>query len=148
MPVFMRVSNIFLTVDIVLLKRVKNDVFLLLIQRKNNPFQYSWALPGGYVNQNENPDDAALRELYEETHVQASLSQLKVFGKFGRDPRGHLISAAYFGWVDSSTEARADDDAQDAQWFNIQELPQLAFDHDEIIAFALQNNNIKNEISH
>lgn len=144
----MRVSNVSLTVDIVIFKLIQNDCFVLLIQRKNEPYQNHWALPGGYVNDFENPDDAAVRELFEETHVHANLEQLKVFGKPNRDPRGHVVSVAYVGFVDYSVQAMAADDALNAQWFNVLELPQLAFDHDEIIAFALQNNNIKNEISH
>lgn len=132
----MRISNIFLTVDIVLFKLVEKQLFVLLIQRKNEPYKLCWALPGGYVEQNENPDDAAIRELYEETHVHAKLQQLGVFGRPDRDPRGHVVSVAYLGQVDHSVKAVAADDALNVQWFNVLELPQLAFDHQEIIEYA------------
>lgn len=137
----MRVSNIFLTVDIVLFKRIQDRFSVLLIQRKNEPYKLCWALPGGYVDDNENPDDAAVRELFEETNIQASLQQLRVFGKPNRDPRGHVVSVAYIGLVDNSTQALAADDALKACWFDIIDLPELAFDHDEIIKFALQKHS-------
>lgn len=139
----MRVSNVSLTVDIVLLKPTPDGLFLLLIQRKNEPYKFCWALPGGYVDSYENPDDAAIRELFEETQVKANLLQLKVFGKPNRDPRGHVVSVAYIGFVDDTVEPTAADDALNAQWFNVLELPELAFDHSEIIEFALQNKYTK-----
>ncbi len=132
----MRISNISLTVDIVLFKLVEKQLFVLLIQRKNEPYKLCWALPGGYVEQNENPDYAAIRELYEETCVHAKLQQLGVFGRPDRDPRGHVVSVAYLGQVDHSVKAVAADDALNVQWYNVLELPQLAFDHREIIEYA------------
>lgn len=137
----MRVSNIFLTVDIVLFKRIQKRLSVLLIQRKNEPYKFCWALPGGYVDDNENPDDAAVRELFEETNIKANLQQLKVFGKPNRDPRGHVVSVAYIGLVDDSVKAFAADDALQTGWFDITDLPQLAFDHEEIIKFALQKQS-------
>lgn len=134
----MRVSNIFLTVDIVLFKATSEGTFVLLIQRKNEPCKLCWALPGGFVDENENPDTAAARELFEETSIKATLQQLQVFGKPNRDPRGHVVSVAYIGWVDNSVLALAADDALNACWFNVSDLPQLAFDHEEIIKFAMK----------
>lgn len=133
----MRVSNIFLTVDIVLFKKQKLATQLLLIKRKNEPFKDYWALPGGFVDQDEDIDTAALRELKEETSIELNnLKQLGAFGKPKRDPRSHVVSIAYFSYVDTTTVAVAQDDAKEAQWFNLDELPNLAFDHADIIKLA------------
>jgi len=134
-----RTSNIFVTVDIVLLRKSAAGHALLLIQRKNEPFRDHWALPGGFVDQNEDLADAARRELLEETGIQvAHLEQLKAFGKPGRDPRGHMVSVAFLVTVTvENLVAKAADDAADAKWFSVNDLPKLAFDHAEIISFAL-----------
>ena len=133
-----RTSNIFVTVDIILLRKSAAGGELLLIQRKNEPFRDQWALPGGFVDQNEDLADAARRELLEETGIQVMhLEQLKAFGKPGRDPRGHMISVAFLVTVtDENLVAKAADDAADAKWFSVNDLPKLAFDHAEIISFA------------
>ena len=131
----MRVSKIFVTVDIVLFK-VENQI--LLIKRKNDPFKDCWALPGGFVDENEDLEAAALRELEEETTIKLEkLSQLGAYGKPFRDPRSHVVSVAYFTNVDKNTVAKAADDAKEAQWFAITNLPELAFDHAEIIKDAI-----------
>jgi len=144
----MRNSKIFVTVDAVIFKKTQNKILLLLIQRKNAPFQNSWALPGGFVDENEDIDLAVSRELFEETQIElSSLEQLKAFGKPFRDPRFHVVSVAYYGFVPEDVEANAADDAEAAAWFSIKELPELAFDHLEIIKFALTKID-KNEISH
>ena len=133
----MRTSNIFVTVDIVICKKKAEAHQLLLIRRKNDPFKGSWALPGGFVDEGEDLDAAALRELEEETGVKVTcVEQLKAYGKPDRDPRHHTISVAFFAFVADDTNATAADDAEDAQWFDINELPKLAFDHAEIISFA------------
>jgi 8-oxo-dGTP diphosphatase len=135
----MRISKIFVTVDIVIIKK-EADYELLLIKRKNEPFKDSWALPGGFVDENEDLETAAKRELQEETQIQIdSLHQIGAFGRPFRDPRGHMISVAYFGEVSPNTIAVASDDAKEAQWFSINNLPTLAFDHDEIIEKALRH---------
>ncbi|MFT3796263.1 NUDIX domain-containing protein [Flavobacterium sp.] len=135
----MRTPKIFVTVDIVLLRQNISGGEVLLIQRKNEPFRESWALPGGFVDENEDLADAARRELAEETGINVRhLDQLKTFGKPHRDPRGHTVSVAYLYVVtDEKLAAQAGDDAADAQWFSVNQLPQLAFDHDEIISYAL-----------
>ena len=134
----MRNSKIFVTVDALIFKKNQFKTLLLLIQRKNPPFQNSWALPGGFVNENEDIDRAVLRELYEETQIKLnSLEQLKTFGKPFRDPRSHVVSIAYYGFVLEEVEAKAADDAKAVAWFSTTELPELAFDHIEIINFAL-----------
>jgi 8-oxo-dGTP diphosphatase len=134
----MRVPNAFVTVDAVVFKVINNLNHVLLIQRKNEPFQDCWALPGGFVERDEDLYAAAKRELFEETHIASNdLQQLGAFGKPFRDPRGHVISIAYYGFVNENTQAVADDDAKAAQWFSVNELPEMAFDHREIINLAL-----------
>ena len=134
----MRTSAIFLTVDTVILKLIGKDYHILLIQRRNNPFKDFWSLPGGFVNENEDLETAAKRELFEETSVKIEkLEQLKAFGKPFRDPRSHMVTVAFLGFVLEETIAIAADDAKDVKWIAVNDLPELAFDHDEIINFAL-----------
>ncbi len=137
----MRISKTFVTVDAVIF--YKNDKLqLLLIKRKNEPFKDMWALPGGFLDENEDIEQTAYRELFEETGVKIDkLEQVAAFGKPGRDPRGHMISIAFVGVVYVETEAIGADDAVEARWFSYNELPSLAFDHDKIILAAY--NKIK-----
>lgn len=138
----MRISKTFVTVDIVLIKKKLNDAKLLLIKRKKDPFQDCWALPGGFVDEHEDLAAAAIRELLEETSILlTNMTQFHTFGKPNRDPRGHMISVAFFAFTDEETQAIAADDAADAQWFSINDLPKLAFDHDEIINLALSKTD-------
>lgn len=132
----MRVSKIFVTVDAVIVRNAP-DYELLLIKRKNEPFKDCWALPGGFVDENEDLEVAAKRELEEETQIRInSLQQIGAFGKPFRDPRNHMVTIAYFGEVTEDVIAIASDDAKEAQWFSIKKLPVLAFDHQEIIEKA------------
>ena len=133
-----------LTVDTLIFSktdRADRDIKLLLVKRKNPPFQNKWAIPGGFVNYDEELEIAAKRELEEETGVKnVSVKQLHTFGKIGRDPRGRTVSVAYLAFVDAEqVKIKAGDDAKEAQWFDISELPELAFDHQEIIDFAIKN---------
>lgn len=131
--------HIFVTVDIVVTRRYEGEIQILLIQRKNEPFQNYWALPGGFVDKNEHIEAAAKRELLEETNIQ--LFQVKQIGAFGdpnRDPRHHTLSVAYYGEVDVLAEAKAQDDAKSVKWFSLNELPGLAFDHNDIIREAIE----------
>lgn len=133
----MYTSKIFVTVDVVLVKPNRNQ--LLLIQRKKEPFKDCWALPGGFVDENEDLEIAARRELLEETNVTVErLEQIGAFGKPFRDPRSHVVSIAYYGNVPDDTIAIAADDAKEANWFSIHELPSLAFDHQDIISAAFK----------
>lgn len=139
----MRISKIFVTVDVIITKIEQSVFFLLLIKRKNDPFRDYWALPGGFVDENEDLEVAAMRELEEETQIKVShLDQVGAFGKPFRDPRGHMVSVAYFGIVPENTIAVAADDAKEVQWFSIKNLPELAFDHSDIIKKALQKQNL------
>ncbi len=112
---------------------------LLLIQRKHEPFQDHWALPGGFVEMDEDLPDAAARELAEETGLQGiRLEQLRAFGRPGRDPRGRAITVVYFGIAGpDQQQATAADDAAQVQWFDLDSLPPMAFDHDEIVRGAV-----------
>lgn len=134
----MRTSNIFVTVDAVVFKNTTRAREILLIKRRNEPFKDRWALPGGFVDEGEDLEAAAIRELEEETSVKITYAdQLKAFGKPGRDPRHHTVSVAFMAYVPDNTVAVAADDAKEIGWFALDDLPELAFDHAEIIAFAL-----------
>jgi len=135
----MRKQNIAITVDAIVFRGSKEKSEILFIKRKHDPFKGKWALPGGFVDEGENLPDAAARELLEETGVKpASLIQLAAFGKPGRDPRGHTISIAYIAFADDNAEALGADDAEEAKWFSVKMLPEMAFDHAEIVNLALQ----------
>lgn len=135
----MKTSNIFVTVDAVIFKEAGNDYHILLIQRKNDPFKGQWALPGGFVDEHEDLKDAAIRELEEETGLKTTeIEQLGAFGKPHRDPRHHTVSVAYMGFTVDNDEVKGADDAQDAKWFSILRLPELAFDHTDIVKKAIE----------
>ncbi len=137
-----------LTVDLVLFTFVAGELRVLLIERGHEPFAGAWALPGGFVEIDEKLEDAAQRELREETGVRdVYLEQLYTFGDPDRDPRGRVITVAYVGIVsaDASQHIYAGDDARNARWFNVYDLPQLAFDHERIIRYAVQRLRYKLE---
>jgi 8-oxo-dGTP diphosphatase len=125
------------TVDMVLVSRTRPRQ-VLLIRRKHEPFAGKWALPGGFVDMDESLEDAARRELHEETGVTvADLEQLHTFGDPRRDPRGRTISVVYLAAIDPrSVMAQAADDAEEAGWFPLTQLPPLAFDHADVLALA------------
>jgi 8-oxo-dGTP diphosphatase len=139
----MRTSKIFVTVDAVIFRKSAGGNELLLIKRKNDPFKGKWALPGGFVDEGEDLTDAAKRELQEETGIVVeSLQQLGAFGKPGRDPRSHTVSVAYTGFANDNSEAVGTDDADEARWFSVAALPELAFDHADIINSALEKHQL------
>jgi 8-oxo-dGTP diphosphatase len=125
------------TVDIVVVSPGRKPQ-VLLIRRKHEPFAAMWAIPGGFVDMDEDLESAARRELKEETGVQARrLVQLRTFGDPGRDPRGRTISVAYLAQVDSTRlKPKADDDAAEVGWHSLSHPPPLAFDHAKILACA------------
>ncbi|MDT0685788.1 NUDIX hydrolase [Autumnicola psychrophila] len=130
-------QEIAITVDSVVLCHIDNQFKVLLIKRKKDPFKDQWALPGGFIEEGEDLEQAARRELLEETGVKIdSMEQVRAFGKPGRDPRGRMISIAFLSRIFNEEPLKAGDDAKDAGWFGINNLPDLAFDHEEIITAA------------
>ncbi|MEI6176374.1 MAG: NUDIX domain-containing protein [Verrucomicrobiota bacterium] len=129
-----------LTVDCVVFGFDGNGLQILLIRRALEPFLGSWALPGGFVDMDEDIDQAARRELEEETHLHdVYLEQLFTFGTPGRDPRGRVITVAYYALVRPDQHpATGDSDASEAAWHPVEQLPDLAFDHSLIIDKALE----------
>jgi len=127
------------TVDIAVFAFFKGKAKVLLINRGKEPFKGKWALPGGFVELDEELEDAAARELAEETGLQnIFLHQMRTFGKCGRDPRGRQITIVFMGIAKGRTKLKAGDDAAQAQWFDIEELPEkMAFDHKHVISFAV-----------
>lgn len=135
-----------LTVDVVLLSAGeqggggagKRSERVLLIERGHEPFAGAWALPGGFVEEGERVALAASRELEEETGARVGeMSLLGVFDTPGRDPRGWTVSVVYVAKVEDEPAVCGADDASDARWFDVGALPELAFDHREIVAAAL-----------
>lgn len=136
------------TVDVVVLSLVDDDLKVLLIKRKGAPYAGMWAIPGGFVQIDESLEAAAARELAEETGVtDVYIEQLYTFGDPGRDPRTRVITVAYFALVpaDALQLSRPGDDAAATQWFSMFDLPPLAFDHHEILAYALTRLRYKLE---
>src|SRR5690606_28560835 len=140
-------KNIDLTVDAVVFGYHKKDgISVLLIKRKYDPYIGNWALPGGFVDEQESLEEAVKRELSEEAGITIDyLEQLYTFGKPERDPRRRIVSVAYFGLVQTSdfNQLVASTDADDAKWFNIKHLPDLAFDHSEILNMAIERLRAK-----
>ncbi len=126
------------TVDLVVFGYQNRKLSLLLIERGLPPFKGMWALPGGFVRENESVDEAARRELLEESGLgDVYLEQLYTFGDPKRDPRGRVISVSYYALVKPENHRLlANTDAVKARWFSVDELPPVAFDHQDIIALA------------
>ncbi len=126
------------TTDCVVFGLNNNGLHILLIQRKNDPYKGKWAFPGGFLDMDEDINDCALRELNEETGIHdIHLEQLKAFGAVNRDPRGRVISVAFYTLIRTSAhDITAGDDAADTKWFSVDQLPPLAFDHEPIFRKA------------
>jgi 8-oxo-dGTP diphosphatase len=133
-------QSIQLSVDAVVFGYEAGNISILLIKRKYEPFKGKWAIPGGFVLDNESLEEAVERELKEETGIKINyLEQLYTFGKPNRDPRGRVVSIAYFGLIrPNAFKIYASTDAEQVQWFNINELPELSFDHKEIFDAAIK----------
>lgn len=127
-------------VDIVIFTIHKGELRVLLVKRGIEPFAGQFAIPGGFVLENESLDDAARRELKEETGIgDVYLEQLYSFGEPGRDPRGRVISVAYFALIAADrVSLAAGSDAAEARWWPINSLPDLAFDHHKILDYSLE----------
>lgn len=125
------------TADCLVFARSDEGMKLLLIQRKNEPCKGKWAFPGGFMDIDETTIDAALRELKEETGlVVGELHRVGIFDAVDRDPRERIITVAYYTILDNPAEVSGLDDAAQAKWFSLTELPDLAFDHKEILQEA------------
>ncbi len=129
-----------LTVDCVVFGLDDEELKVMLIQRGQPPFEGKWALPGGFVHVDETLEEAARRELEEETGLhKVFLEQLFTFGELGRDPRERVVSVAYYALVKlSDHKVKAATDARDAAWFGVHDVPSLAFDHPNILQMALE----------
>lgn len=124
------------TVDILVFRKSMNEV--LLIKRLHDPFEGKWALPGGFMDMDETLEEAALRELEEETGLTGiELKQLHVFSGLDRDPRHRTVSVAFYGILENDQAiASAGSDAKEAKWFKVDDLPPMAFDHNKIMTVA------------
>lgn len=126
------------TTDCVIFGYDGKDLKVLLVQRGIPPFKGMWAFPGGYLQMDETAIEGAKRELFEETGLKdAYIEQFHTFSAVDRDPRGRVITIAHFALVKIS-EVKGGDDAAQAEWFNLDKVPQLAFDHDMILREALK----------
>lgn len=129
-----------IAVDAVVFSVIGNALKILLIKRKNPPFGGKYALPGGFVEIDEDLEAAAQRELEEETGVKdIFLQQIGAYGTVGRDPRGRIVSVAFMALISPDAKLQASTDALKAEWFHIEELPELGFDHECIISDALKH---------
>jgi 8-oxo-dGTP diphosphatase len=135
------------TADSVIVCNVDGVMKILLIKRKINPYKDHWAIPGGFMNPDETTEQAAHRELHEETGLtDVTLHRVDIFDTVNRDPRGRTITVAYTGIVspEQAATVKAGDDAQEIAWYALDTLPDLAFDHAEIVAAArIKMGNIK-----
>lgn len=119
------------TVDAILISRQHS---VLLIERGHDPFKGKWALPGGFLDMDESLETACRRELEEETGLRVGeMKQFKAYGAVDRDPRGRTISVIFYTFQEEESIPQAGDDAAKAQWFPLSQLPELAFDHQQII---------------
>jgi 8-oxo-dGTP diphosphatase len=129
-----------LTTDVVVLRGTSDSREVLLVLRAREPYAGRWALPGGFVDEGERLEDAARRELLEETSVAPAgpLTPVGAYGDPGRDPRGWTVSVVFLARVEGDVSARGGDDAAEAAWFAEDSLPPLAFDHDGIVRDGLE----------
>ncbi|MDA3910192.1 MAG: NUDIX hydrolase [Bacteroidales bacterium] len=127
------------TVDALVFAGNPSDKHVLLICRGNEPFKGMWALPGGFVEMDETLDNAVARELSEETGLSlGGFKQLYTFGNPGRDPRGRNITVVFQLTISEIIPVTGGDDADDAKWYSVHELPELAFDHEKVIKMGLK----------
>jgi 8-oxo-dGTP diphosphatase len=137
-------QEIAVTTDAVIFCGKRGEEKILFVRRKKDPFKDQWALPGGFLETDEPLEIGAKRELEEETGLKMEkLYQIRAFGDLGRDPRGRTISIAFWGKIPSEEKVEGKDDAAEAKWIPVSELPALAFDHDEIIKTAIEQYRSK-----
>lgn len=141
-----KLQNIRIAVDAIVFGYKGSGLYVLLIEQQFGSSDKYWALPGGLVHDNESLKDAVIRELHEETNVQLTfMEQLYTFGDdINRDSRNRVISVAYYALVDASNlEIKANTDAEKVQWFKIDEIPPLAFDHNLILKKGIERLKAK-----
>ncbi len=131
-----------LTVDAIIFRKGTNE--LLLVRRGRDPYAGKWALPGGFIEMDELLADACRRELEEETGLKVqNLEQFKTYDAIDRDPRGRTISVVFSGMADEGAVVKGGDDAEHAEWFSLDRLPDLAFDHDLVIREFLRDRHLR-----
>ncbi|WP_424493472.1 NUDIX domain-containing protein [Salinimicrobium sp. GXAS 041] len=137
-------QNISLTADSAIFRSEGERTELLLVQRKYDPYKGLWALPGGFLKDDETLEDGAKRELEEETGLKVErLEQIRAYGIPDRNPRGRTVSIGFWGELKEKVEVKGNDDAELADWHDVQKLPKLAFDHDLIVEEAFQKYSSK-----
>lgn len=134
-----------LTVDCCVFRDNHGTEEILLIQRDRPPFEGFWALPGGFIEMDETLMEAAMRELKEETGLKdIEMHQMHAFDKIDRDPRGRTISVVFTGQVmNADQKIRPASDARDVHWFTPDNIPLLAFDHNDIVRMAVRKRKLK-----
>lgn len=131
------------TADCIVFNREGDTISVLLIKRRNEPYKDCWAFPGGFINIEESAEDAAVRELKEETGLEISVvEQLKAYSDPSRDPRERVITIAFIA-ESKIKDVKGGDDAKEARWFDITNLPALAFDHQTILQDAFDKLRIR-----
>ena len=132
------------TAECIVFNQEDGTISVLLIKRKNEPYKDCWAFPGGFVNIDESAENAAIRELKEETGLEVSrVEQLKAYSNPDRDPRERVITIAFIA-ESKIKDVKGGDDAKEARWFDISNLPPLAFDHEQILNDAIERLRGKN----
>ena len=132
------------TTDAVVFAVEGDKKYVLLIKRGRPPFEGMWALPGGFLDYDEELEDGVKRELEEETGLTGiELKQMKAYGGVNRDPRHRTISVVFYGITGRRHEVKGMDDAAEAKWFPIDDLPSMAFDHEQILQDAIREISIK-----
>lgn len=127
------------TVDCAVFAKEDGETKVLLIERKNEPCKGMWALPGGFMNIDESAEEAAVRELQEETGISVKeVAQTGTYSRVDRDPRERVVTIAFYAVIDKVCKVVGQDDAKQARWFPIDNLPELAFDHSEILTDAIR----------
>lgn len=129
-----------LTVDAIVFYRTENTPRILLIERGREPFKNKWALPGGFIEMDETLENACIRELEEETGLLVEkMNQFRAYDAVDRDPRHRTISVVFSVELENEKPVKGSDDASNADWFSMDELPELAFDHAQILADFFRN---------